>query len=176
MATPHRCWVILVGDVPTSFRAREREDLVPAFKQLQRTQPTVALRWFERGRVWESPDAAQAAMKLAATAAREKRPRREPGAEPRRGRDWRPGGEHKDPRARFELTRDQKRAKFKRNLIAGSGEAGSPSGPSERSEQSAPSERAPRAPRATSAPRAPRADASASAPKRVRPKGDPFAD
>lgn len=157
MATPHRCWVILVGDVPTSFRAREREDLVPAFKQLQRTQPTVALRWFERGRVWESPDAAQAAIKLAATAAREKRPRREPGAEPRRGRDWRPGGEHKDPRARFELTRDQKRAKFKRNLIAGSGEA-------------------PETPRATSAPRAPRADTPASAPKRVRPKGDPFAD
>lgn len=157
MATPHRCWVILVGDVPTSFRAREREDLVPAFKQLQRTQPTVKLRWFERGKVWESPDAAQAALKLAATAAREKRPRREPGAEPRRGRDWRPGGEHKDPRARFELTRDQKRAKFKRNLIAGSGEA-------------------PDAPRATSAPRAPRADAPASPPKRVRPKGDPFAD
>ena len=163
MATPHRCWVILVGDVPTSFRAREREDLVPAFKQLQRTQPTVALRWFERGRVWESPDAAQAAIKLAATAALEKRPRREPGAEPRRGRDWRPGGEHKDPRARFELTRDQKRAKFKRNLIAGSGEA--PDAPSEPG--------APRAPRATSTPRV---DAPAAPPKRVRPKGDPFAD
>lgn len=160
MATPHRCWVILIGTVPTSFRAREREDLVPTFKQLQRTQPEVALRWFERGKVWESPDAAQAALKLAATLAREKRPRRDAGAEPRRGKDWRPGGEHKDPRARFELTRDQKRAKFKRNLIADSAEA----------------PKAPRAPRATSAPRAPRADAPASPPKRSRPKGDPFAD
>lgn len=156
MATPHRCWVILIGAVPTSFRAREREDLVPTFKQLQRTQPEVALRWFERGRVWESPDAAQAAIKLAATLAREKRPRREPGAEPRRGKEWRPGGEHKDPRARYELTRDQKRAKFKRNLIADSADA-------------------PKAPRA---PRAPRTDTPAptSAPRRSRPKGDPFAD
>ena len=31
-----------------------------------------------------------------------------------RGRDWRPGGEHKDPRAKYKLTRDQKRARFKR--------------------------------------------------------------
>ena len=70
MSTPHRCWVILVGNVPTSFRAKEREDLVPTFKQLQRTQPEVTLRWFERGRVWENPDAARAASLLAAEAAR----------------------------------------------------------------------------------------------------------
>jgi hypothetical protein len=115
MATPHACWVILVGDVPTSFRAKMREDLVPTFKQLSRTQPDVKLRWFERGKVWESPDAARAAVLLAATAAREKRQRRDPSLGPPRGKDWRPGGEHKDPRARYEMTRDQKRAKFKRN-------------------------------------------------------------
>lgn len=119
MAAPHNVWVILIGDVPTSFRAREREDLVPTFKQLQRTQPEVTLRWFERGKVWESPAAARGAALLAATEAKERRARRAPSAAPARGKDWRPGGEHKDPKARFELTRDQKRAKFKRNLIAG---------------------------------------------------------
>jgi hypothetical protein len=31
----------------------------------------------------------------------------------RRGRDWRPGGEHKDPRDRFKVPRDVKRARFK---------------------------------------------------------------
>ena len=30
-----------------------------------------------------------------------------------RGRDWRPGGEHKDPRDRFKVPRDVKRARFK---------------------------------------------------------------
>ena len=33
-----------------------------------------------------------------------------------RGRDWRPGGAHKDPRDRFKVPRDVKRAQFKRNL------------------------------------------------------------
>lgn len=126
MATPNACWIILMGKVPTSFRAKTREELLPTFKQLQRTQPEVALRWFERGKIWESPDAALADILLARTEAREKREREAAGGrsrsrgsdyEPRRGKDWRPGGNHKDPKARFEMTRDQKRAKFKRNLI-----------------------------------------------------------
>jgi hypothetical protein len=33
-----------------------------------------------------------------------------------RGRDWRPGGVHKDPRDRFKVPRDVKRARFKHNL------------------------------------------------------------
>src|SRR4029079_14450432 len=31
----------------------------------------------------------------------------------RRGRAWRPGGDHKDPRDRFKVPRDVKRARFK---------------------------------------------------------------
>lgn len=95
-------WTILVGEAPTSFRAREREDLVPTFRQLQRTQPTVRLCWFERGRVWASPDEAKAALRAEAPPDRE-----------RRGKDWRPGGRHEDPRAKYEIPRDVRRARFR---------------------------------------------------------------
>ena len=37
-------------------------------------------------------------------------------ARERRGPDWRPGGEHKDPRERFEIPRDEKRAALPRRL------------------------------------------------------------
>lgn len=96
-------WIILAGQTPTAFRARERDDLVPTLRQLQRTQPDVSLRWFEHNKVWESPAHAREA--------------RRPPRAPRKsfGREWRPGGDHRDPRARFKQTRDQKRARFKRN-------------------------------------------------------------
>jgi hypothetical protein len=160
MPAPHNVWVILIGAVPTSFRAKTREELVPTFKQLQRTQPEVALRWFERGKVWENPEAARAASLLKATAAKERRPRRDPALGPPRGKEWRPGGEHKDPKARFELTRDQKRAKFKRNLIAGND---SPA-PIEAPKSSATKREVPSARRESAAP-----------PAKKRPSGDPFA-
>lgn len=118
MPPPHSFWVILIGKTPTSFRAKEREDLVPTLRQLQRTQSDVTLRWFERGKVWESPEAAIGAAKLAATTAREKRTK-----------EWRPGGEHRDPKARFEMTRDQKRAKFKREQFRSDEGPKSPFGP-----------------------------------------------
>src|SRR3990172_4199264 len=47
------------------------------------------MKWFARGRLWESPEEAQAARR-APKALLEKR-----------GRDWRPGGEHRNPRERF---------------------------------------------------------------------------
>ena len=99
---PHAFWVIVDGTTPTSFRAKQRDALVPTLKQLQRTQPAVALRWFDRGQLWDSPIAARDALK----AQRRMRPDRKPG--------WRPGGDHFDPRERYKLTRDQKRARFKR--------------------------------------------------------------
>jgi hypothetical protein len=37
----------------------------------------------------------------------------------RKGRDWRPGGSHKDPRARYEISRDEKRARYKKRLVQG---------------------------------------------------------
>ena len=106
MAKYFRCWVIVAGTQPTAFRAREADDLVPTLKQLQRTQPDVSLMWFERGRLWRSPEEARMALLDR---------RRTPSG---RGRDWRPGGEHKDPKARPQVPRDEKRALFKKRLIA----------------------------------------------------------
>lgn len=101
-ASKHSFWIIVDGAVPTAFRARLAEELMPTLKQLQRKQPNVALKWFERGRFWDSPEAAEAEQ-----AARNQATRN-------RGKEWRPGGEHKDPRARFKLPRDEKRARWRR--------------------------------------------------------------
>jgi len=104
VAKSHSFWVIIDGAVPTAFRAKNREDLLPTLTQLKRTQPNVVLMWFERGRVWESPTAARAALE-----ARRSQPR------PRdRKPEWRPGGDHRDPRAKYQSSRDEKRARFKK--------------------------------------------------------------
>jgi hypothetical protein len=119
---PDKFWVILAGPTPTSFRARDRETLLPTLYQLQRTQPDVTLKWFERNRVWDSPDAASEA--LVAYKRRKSPPRTS---------EWRPGGAHKDPRQRFELSRDQKRARFKaRRRWPDAGENQGPTGPAPR--------------------------------------------
>jgi hypothetical protein len=113
MAKRFCCWVIVAGAQPTAFRAKRAEDLLPTLRQLQRTQPNVALKWFDRGRFWDSPQAADEAF-----AARRR-------ASAARDREWRPGGTHVDPRAKYKLTRDEKRARFKRRLISSkTGETG----------------------------------------------------
>jgi hypothetical protein len=88
-------WTILAGGLPTSFRAAEREDLLPTLRRLQERHPDAEMKWFQRGKLWESPDAARAATEKALA---------------QRGRDWRPGGEHRDPREPF------KRKKHERNV------------------------------------------------------------
>ena len=102
MPAPHAFWVIVDGATPTAFRAKQRDTLIPTLKQLQRTQPNVSLRWFDRGRLWDSPLAARDALRVRRLARPDRRP------------DWRPGGNHVDPKERFKLTRDQKRARFKK--------------------------------------------------------------
>jgi hypothetical protein len=167
MPPPHSFWVILIGKTPTSFRGKAREDLLPTLRQLQRTQSDVTLRWFERGKVWESPEAAIGAAKLAETTAREKRTR-----------EWRPGGEHRDPKARFEMTRDQKRAKFKRDRGEGPPRDERPPRDADR----------PQSPFGPKPPRAPRPDRpwpdrgkpsarpERGRPDRAKPGGSPFAE
>src|SRR5918994_4849149 len=91
-------WTIIVEGKPTAFRAQLREELEPTFKQLHNKHPDAVMMWFARGRLWASPEEARAAEHRG-------------GAE-RRKPDWRPGGEHRDPRARFDIPRDEKRRRF----------------------------------------------------------------
>jgi 23S rRNA pseudouridine2605 synthase len=105
-------WTILIDEKPTAFRAREREELQPTLVQLQRKSANVTMRWFARGRLWESREAERDDFQMqrhAASAPREPRGDRPPAAE-RRGSDWRPGGTHKDPRDRFKKKNRPERA------------------------------------------------------------------
>ena len=88
-------WTILIDQKPTAFRAREQSELLPTLVQLKRTNPDVILKWFSRGRLWDSPEQE-----------REAQQKPKPVLE-RRTREWRPGGAHKDPRARFQKRRSK---------------------------------------------------------------------
>jgi hypothetical protein len=79
-------WTILAGGLPTAFRAAERADLLPTFNRIREKHPDAQMKWFARGRLWESPADAQADLQRARV---------------RRDRNWRPGGEHRDPRQTF---------------------------------------------------------------------------
>src|SRR5688572_25801834 len=96
-------WTIVAGGLPTAFRAAERDELLPTFKRIQDRHPDAEMKYFARGRLWGSQEDAE----QAATARREAG-----GRDAGRGREWRPGGEHRDPRQKF------KDAKKDRNLQA----------------------------------------------------------
>jgi hypothetical protein len=82
-------WTILIDNMPTAFRAREKEELLPTLQQLKRTAKDVVMKWFAQGRLWESPEQARATVRAPNVAGE------------RRSSAWRPGGQHKDPRDRF---------------------------------------------------------------------------
>ena len=85
-------WTIVAGGLPTAFRTAERDELMPTFKRIQAKHPDAEMKYFARGKLWESQDAAKKALEA------QRRPDR---PRTRLGRDWRPGGEHRDPRQRF---------------------------------------------------------------------------
>jgi hypothetical protein len=89
-------WTILIDGKATAFRAREREELLPTFNQLARRNADIVMRYFASGRLWDNPEQARWANRNPAVT------RKEP-----RDRSWRPGGQHKDPRARFEKKTDR---------------------------------------------------------------------
>jgi hypothetical protein len=97
-------WTIILDGVPTAFRAKDREDLLPTFKQLQRKNPDAVMKWFTRGRLWDSQEAAIDAAR------RDRAPSPKVPPDDRRGRDWRPGGEHEDPRTKFQRKKEYQRA------------------------------------------------------------------
>jgi hypothetical protein len=90
-------WTIIAGGLPTAFRAADRDDLMPTFRRIQEKHPDAEMKYFARGKLWASPADARL------TREEEERPKSPP-----RGRDWRPGGEHRDPRQPF---KDAKKAR-----------------------------------------------------------------
>ena len=109
MPPRHHYWTIILEGKPTAFRAHLQEELVPTLRQLQARHPDAVMKWFARGRLWESQDQERA------DALARRRPKSRGALEPR-SRDWRPGGEHSDPRDRFKLPRDEKRRRFAQKL------------------------------------------------------------
>jgi len=117
-------WTIIFGGQPTSFRSATRDELLPTFKQIQSKHPDAQLRYFARGKLWYSDEEARAALirerfekshRKSSPGRDRSRPHNGATAArgERRGRDWRPGGTHTDPRDRFKVPRDVKRARFK---------------------------------------------------------------
>ena len=103
-------WTIIAGGLPTAFRATEKDELLPTFTRIKHKHPDAEMKWFARGKLWASPESARAAVRPSGPA----RP-----ATPARGRDWRPGGEHRDPRQKYKDTKkarnvEQRKRKFER--------------------------------------------------------------
>lgn len=92
-------WTILIDGKATAFRARERDELLPTFNQLARKNHDIVMKYFARGRLWDTPE--QARWAAAAT------------TRPARDREWRPGGQHRDPRARFARRKGRRTRKSK---------------------------------------------------------------
>ena len=83
-------WTILLDGLPTAFRAVSRDELLPTFKRLQEKHSDAVMKWFSGGALWDSPEHAKEARATARAAAFHAR-----------SKDWRPGGDHRDPRQKF---------------------------------------------------------------------------
>jgi hypothetical protein len=111
-------WTIIAGGLPTAFRAADRDELLPTFQRIKEKHPDAEMKWFARGKLWASQDAARAADKRGGDR------RGRPAADPRRGpsgppkemrnRDWRPGGDHRDPRQKFIDAKKQRNATLRK--------------------------------------------------------------
>jgi hypothetical protein len=109
-------WTIIAGGLPTAFRTAERDELLPTFRRIKEKHADAELKYFARGKLWDSPEEALRAAEARRTASGHRHPST---AEPARGRNWRPGGEHRDPRQKFKdakKTRNvaQRRRRFER--------------------------------------------------------------
>ena len=91
-------WTIIAGGLPTAFRAAAREELLPTFQRIKEKHPDAQMKYFARGKLWESPEAARSGEKRTGT----------------RSRDWRPGGNHRDPRQKFVDAKKQRNATMRK--------------------------------------------------------------
>ncbi|MEZ5416379.1 MAG: hypothetical protein R2708_03425 [Vicinamibacterales bacterium] len=107
-------WTILVDGGPTAFRAAEREELLPTLKRLQAKQPDAVMKWFEKGRLWESRDEARDKLSAGFTVGTDGELVPPAEGERPRTKSWRPGGEHRDPREKYQLAKKAKWQAFKK--------------------------------------------------------------
>lgn len=116
MPPRHAYWTILVDNQPTAFRAHEADELMPTLNRLKEKHASAVMKWFERGKLWDSKDAARAEG-LGRGERRWQGPRPDrPVDSPRRDRDWRPGGEHRDPRQKYKDAKKAKWTRFKKKI------------------------------------------------------------
>ena len=118
-------WTILVDGQPTAFRAAEPDELLPTLKRLQVKQPAATMKWFQRGRLWESKDEAKDKLDQGYTVGPDGA-LMPPDATAGRGKGWRPGGEHKDPREKYQLAKKAKWQKFKQMVRSRPGHGAKP--------------------------------------------------
>jgi hypothetical protein len=127
-------WTIIAGTLPTAFRAATRAELEPTFRRILDKHPDAEMKWFARGTLWASPEAARDALE----AERQRRAPARDRARPRgdtRGADWRPGGLHRDPRQPYKDAKKarnaaRRRERFDRRQQAPAPAAGRPDRPS----------------------------------------------
>jgi len=136
-------WTIIAGGLPTAFRAAEREELLPTFRRIHDKHPDAEMKYFARGRLWASPEEAKQEAEARRAAAAQRGRRREG-----RGPDWRPGGEHRDPRQPFKdakqaRNRDRRKVRFERRQRP-TGQSEGPSGRPPRPPQGRPQPRSER--------------------------------
>jgi hypothetical protein len=96
-------WTILAGGLPTAFRAAERDELLPTFRRIREKHADAEMKWFARGKLWASPEEAQAARD---------RPIE------RRSRSWRPGGDHRDRRESFKTAARERNQAHRKERFA----------------------------------------------------------
>ena len=97
-------WTIIAGGLPTAFRTADRDELLPTFRRIKEKHADAELKYFARGKLWSSPEEARRAAEARRTTSSHRHPST---GESARGRNWRPGGEHRDPRQKF---KDAKKA------------------------------------------------------------------
>ena len=111
-------WTILVDGGPTAFRAAEPDELLPTLKRLQLKQPGATMKWFEKGKLWDSRDEAKEKLSAGYTVGPDGTLLPPPEGFERRTKSWRPGGEHRDPREKYQLAKKAKWQKFKQMVRA----------------------------------------------------------
>jgi hypothetical protein len=145
MPPRHAYWTILVDNQATAFRAHDAEELLPTLNRLREKNPSAILKWFERGQLFDSREAAREQGfgrgerrwegprpdREEPRGRGERPPRKRPAPEAERSfaerpanadtdrprnRDWRPGGEHRDPRQKYQDAKKAKWQRFKKEI------------------------------------------------------------